>query len=247
VKIVSWNVNGIRAALKKNLIDFIENNMFEVIMFQETKGDIVPLDFIMMGYEVISFTAKRKGYSGVMTLTKIKPINVIKGLQIKEFDDEGRTVTLELKDFYVINAYFPRAGDNLERLDFKLKFNNEIENFVLKLRKAKPVILCGDFNIAHQNIDGAFSDPTIPGLTPQEKSWFSHFLSLGFIDTFRYLHPNVRKYSWWSYMGKARDKNLGLRLDYCIVSEELKDRIKMADILIDIQGSDHAPIILELT
>jgi exodeoxyribonuclease-3 len=172
---------------------------------------------------------------------------VIKGLQIKEFDDEGRTVTLELKDFYVINAYFPRAGDNLERLDFKLKFNNEIENFVLKLRKAKPVILCGDFNIAHQNIDGAFSDPTIPGLTPQERSWFSHFLSLGFIDTFRYLHPNVRKYSWWSYMGKAREKNLGLRLDYCIVSEELKDRIKMADILIDIQGSDHAPIILELT
>jgi exodeoxyribonuclease III len=247
VKIVSWNVNGIRAALKKNLIDFIENNMFEVIMFQETKGDIVPLDFIMMGYEVISFPAKRKGYSGVMTLTKIKPINVIKGLQIKEFDDEGRTVTLELKDFYVINAYFPRAGDNLERLDFKLKFNNEIENFVLKLRKAKPVILCGDFNIAHQNIDGAFSDPTIPGLTPQERSWFSHFLSLGFIDTFRYLHPNVRKYSWWSYMGKAREKNLGLRLDYCIVSEELKDRIKMADILIDIQGSDHAPIILELT
>ncbi|ACP47299.1 exodeoxyribonuclease III Xth [Sulfolobus islandicus Y.N.15.51] len=247
MKIVSWNVNGIRAALKKNLIDFIENNMFEVIMFQETKGDIVPLDFIMMGYEVISFPAKRKGYSGVMTLTKIKPINVIKGLQIKEFDDEGRTVTLELKDFYVINAYFPRAGDNLERLDFKLKFNNEIENFVLKLRKAKPVILCGDFNIAHQNIDGAFSNPTIPGLTPQERSWFSHFLSLGFIDTFRYLHPNVRKYSWWSYMGKARDKNLGLRLDYCIVSEELKDRIKMADILIDIQGSDHAPIILELT
>ncbi|AGJ61581.1 Exonuclease III [Sulfolobus islandicus LAL14/1] len=221
--------------------------MFEVIMFQETKGDIVPLDFIMMGYEVISFPAKRKGYSGVMTLTKLKPINVIKGLQIKEFDDEGRTVTLELKDFYVINAYFPRAGDNLERLDFKLKFNNEIENFVLKLRKAKPVILCGDFNIAHQNIDGAFSDPTIPGLTPQERSWFSHFLSLGFIDTFRYLHPNVRKYSWWSYMGKAREKNLGLRLDYCIVSEELKDRIKMADILIDIQGSDHAPIILELT
>ncbi|ACP36993.1 exodeoxyribonuclease III [Saccharolobus islandicus] len=247
MKIVSWNVNGIRAALKKNLIDFIENNMFEVIMFQETKGDIVPLDFIMMGYEVISFPARRKGYSGVMTLTKIKPINVIKGLQIKEFDDEGRTVTLELKDFYVINAYFPRAGDNLERLDFKLKFNNEIENFVLKLRKAKPVILCGDFNIAHQNIDGAFSDPTIPGLTPQERSWFSHFLSLGFIDTFRYLHPNVRKYSWWSYMGKAREKNLGLRLDYCIVSEELKDRIKMADILIDIQGSDHAPIILELT
>lgn len=246
MKIVSWNVNGIRAALKKNLIDFIENNMFEVIMFQETKGDIVPLDFIMMGYEVISFPAKRKGYSGVMTLTKIKPINVIKGLQIKEFDDEGRTVTLELKDFYVINAYFPRAGDNLERLDFKLKFNNEIENFVLKLRRAKPVILCGDFNIAHQNIDGAFSDPTIPGLTPQERSWFSHFLSLGFIDTFRYLHPNVRKYSWWSYMGKAREKNLGLRLDYCIVSEELKDRIKMADILIDIQGSDHAPIILEL-
>jgi len=123
----------------------------------------------------------------------------------------------------------------------------KIENFVLKLRKAKPVILCGDFNIAHQNIDGAFSNPTIPGLTPQERSWFSHFLSLGFIDTFRYLHPNVRKYSWWSYMGKARDKNLGLRLDYCIVSEELKDRIKMADILIDIQGSDHAPIILELT
>ncbi|MCH4815392.1 MAG: exodeoxyribonuclease III [Saccharolobus sp.] len=247
MKIASWNINGIRAALKKNLIDFIENNMFEVIMFQETKGDIVPLDFIMMGYEVISFPAKRKGYSGVMTLTRIKPINVIKGLQIKEFDDEGRTVTLELKDFYVINAYFPRAGDNLERLDFKLKFNNEIENFVLKLRKVKPVILCGDFNIAHQNIDGAFSDPTIPGLTPQERSWFSHFLSLGFIDTFRYLHPNVRKYSWWSYMGKARERNLGLRLDYCIVSEELKDRIKMADILIDIQGSDHAPIILELT
>ncbi|AAK42452.1 exodeoxyribonuclease III [Saccharolobus solfataricus] len=247
MKIVSWNINGLRSALKKNLVNFLESNTFDIVMFQETRGDIVPLDFIMMGYEVISFPARRKGYSGVMTLTKIKPIKVIKGLQIKEFDDEGRTVSLELKDFYLINAYFPRAGDNLERLDFKLKFNNGIENFLLKLREVKPVILCGDFNIAHQSIDAAFSDPKIPGLTPQERAWFTHLLSLGFIDTFRYLHPNVRKYSWWSYMGNAREKNLGLRLDYCIVSEELKDSIKMADILTDVQGSDHAPIILELT
>jgi len=246
VKIVSWNINGLRAALKKNLLDFIKNNNFDIILFQETRGDIVPLDFIVLGFQIFTFPAKRKGYSGVMTLTKEKPFNVIKGLGILEFDEEGRVITIELNDFYVINSYFPRAGDGLERLSYKLKFDEAIENFSERLRKNKPVILCGDFNVAHQDIDAAYHDPSIPGLTPQERQWFTHFLSLGYIDAFRHFYPNKRKYSWWSYMMHAREKNLGLRLDYCLVSNELKDRIKSADILENIQGSDHAPITLEL-
>ncbi|WP_338603760.1 exodeoxyribonuclease III [Sulfolobus tengchongensis] len=246
MKIVSWNINGIRAALKKNLLEFVQANNFDIIMFQETRGDLVPLDFIMMGYSIFSFPSKRRGYSGVMTLSKIKPLNVIKGLGIEEFDSEGRVISIELEDFFVVNSYFPRAGDKLERLDFKLKFNSAIEKFSEQLRKNKPVVICGDFNIAHQNIDAAYGDPSMPGLTPQERAWLSHFLSLGYIDTFRYFHPNQRKYSWWSYMMNARERNLGLRLDYCLVSEEIKDRIKNADILVEVLGSDHAPVILEL-
>ncbi|MEM0363180.1 MAG: exodeoxyribonuclease III [Sulfolobaceae archaeon] len=247
MKIVSWNINGIRAALKKNLLDFIRSDKFDIILFQEIRGEVIPLDFITMGYNIFSFPAKRKGYSGVMTLSLIKPLNVIKGIGIEEFDNEGRVLTIELQDFFIVNSYFPRAGDNLERLDFKMKFNKNLEDFVEKLRKNKPIILCGDLNIAHQDIDSAYNDPTIPGLTPQERTWLTHFLSLKYIDTFRYLHPKEIKYSWWSYKMNAREKNLGLRLDYCIVSEELKSRIKNADILTHIQGSDHAPILLEIT
>ncbi|MDT7861977.1 MAG: exodeoxyribonuclease III [Saccharolobus sp.] len=246
MKIVSWNINGLRSALKKNLLEFIKSDKYDIILFQEIRGEIVPLDFIMLGYNIFSFPAKRKGYSGVMTLSVIKPINVIKGIGISEFDNEGRVITIELQDFFIINSYFPRAGDNLSRLEFKLNFNNSIENFSEKLRKIKPVIICGDFNVAHQNIDAAYNDPSIPGLTPQEKAWFSHFLSLGYIDTFRYFHPNERKYSWWSFMMNARERNTGLRLDYCLVSKELEGRIRNADILDNILGSDHAPIILEL-
>ncbi len=246
MKIVSWNVNGIRAALGKGLVEEVKRLNADVYLFQETRGEIVPLDFVVLGYKVVSFQAVRKGYSGVMTLTRVPTLREMKGIGREEFDEEGRVVTVEFKDFYLLNCYFPRAGDGLSRLDFKLAFDKALEDFAQKLRREKPVVICGDFNVAHQDVDMAFYDPTMPGLTPQEREWFSHFLSLGYVDTFRLLHPNERKYSWWSYRGRAKEKNRGLRLDYCVVSEELKDKVREADIITEENISDHAPIYLIL-
>jgi len=239
MKIVSWNVNGLKAINRKGGLDDIL--MYDAILLQEIRSNDLPLDLLLRGLTLIPFPAKKKGYSGVMTILKEKPKNVIKGLGITEFDDEGRTVTVELKNFYLINAYFPRAGDGLSRLDFKLSFDNEIEKFMDKLRKEKPVIICGDFNAVTDRRDSSFWDETTPGLSPKEREWMNHILQKGYVDAYRLINPDKIEYTWRSY----RFKNRAMRIDYCLVSEELKNNIKNCKVL-KIQGSDHYPILLEI-
>ncbi|BFI73115.1 exodeoxyribonuclease III [Nanoarchaeota archaeon] len=247
MKIISWNINGLKAMMKKGLVDIIKKLNADFYLFQEIKSKDIPITFQLLGYKVYSFPAEKKGYSGVMTLAKYDPLNVYYGINNKKFDIEGRVLTLEYENFYLINVYFPNAGqDTLKRLDFKLEFDKEFENYILSLKK--PCIICGDFNVAHKDIDIYAPDKfrRYAGFTDEERQWFDHFLSLGFIDTFRYINGDIIKYSWFSPRGNMREKNLGWRIDYCVVSKELKEKIKNADILYDIYGSDHLPVVLEI-
>nr|WP_229657770.1 exodeoxyribonuclease III [Thermocladium modestius] len=244
--LLSWNVNGLRAALGRGVLDLVRSGRYDILMFQEVKADSVPLDLQMSGYEAYMATSRRRGYSGVLTLTRIHPVNVIKGLGVEEFDSEGRLLALELDDLYVINAYFPNAGEELGRLDFKLRFDEAFERFVLGL--GKPVVACGDFNVAHEERDIARprENRNHAGFTDEERAWFTRFLSLGFIDTYRLFVKEGGHYTWWSYRFHAREKNIGWRIDYCVASESLRGRIRGAGILEDVRGSDHAPITLEI-
>ncbi|NON63390.1 exodeoxyribonuclease III [Acidianus sp. RZ1] len=246
MRIISWNINGLKAIIGKGFLEFIKETNADIYLFQEVKSDIVPIDLQFSDYSIYLNPAKKRGYSGTMTLTKIKPISVKYGLGEEQYDSEGRVITAEFEDFYVINVYFPNAGEGLKRLDFKLSFNKAFENYVLSLNK--PLIVCGDFNVAHEEIDIARPKENIEhaGFTPQEREWFSHFLSLGFIDTFRMFIKEGGHYSWWSYRFHAREKNIGWRIDYCIVSKSLNKKVRKSDILGSIIGSDHAPIILEI-
>lgn len=239
MKIISWNVNGLRAINRKRGLDDVL--IYDAILLQEIRSSDLPLDLLLKGLTLISFPAKKKGYSGVMTILKEKPKNVVKGLGIPEFDDEGRVITVDLDKFYLINAYFPRAGDDLSRLNFKLNFDNEIEKFMDKLRGEKPVVICGDFNAVTDRRDSTFWDESTPGLTPKEREWMNHILQKGYIDAYRLINPNKIEYTWRSY----RFKNMAMRIDYCLVSEELKNNIKDCKIL-KLEGSDHYPILLEI-
>ncbi|MDT7901720.1 MAG: exodeoxyribonuclease III [Acidianus sp.] len=246
MRLISWNVNGLKAIMSKGFIDIIKSFNADILMFQEIKTDVIPLDLQSLGYEIYVFPAKRKGYSGTMTMTRIHPISVSYGLGKEEYDSEGRVIILEYPEYYVINTYFPNAGEGLKRLDFKLSFNRDFEKFVTSLKK--PCIICGDFNVAHQEIDIARPKDNVnhAGFTPQEREWFSHFLSLGYVDTYRIFVKEGGHYSWWSYRFHAREKNIGWRIDYCVVSESLKSKVIKADILEKVMGSDHAPILLEI-
>ena len=217
---------------------------YDLVLLQEIRssGD-VPLTIMGMGYEAYPFPAERKGYAGVMTLTRIHPVTVVKGLGVKEFDAEGRVITMELNEFYVVNAYFPRAGDDLSRLGFKLSFCSAIEKYLDNLRSRKPVVICGDFNIARDRIDSSFWDEEHPGLTPEERAWLSQFLKRGFVDVYRELHPNAKVFTWRSY----RERWRAMRIDYCIVSDELRNKVIKAEILENIEGSDHVPVMIELS
>ena len=237
MRLMSWNINGIRSASRKGALRVI--NDFDIILLQEIRSSDLPLDILSMGFNVYGFPAVRRGYSGVLTLSRVEPIKVIRGIGVKDFDDEGRVISIELPDFYVINAYFPRAGDDLSRLSFKLTFNRSIEKFTSELRLRKPVIICGDFNAVYSRRDSSFWNENHPGLTPLERQWLSEFIGKGFIDTFRLIHPNEVKYSWRSY----RDRSKAMRIDYCLVSSELINRVVDADIL-NTEGSDHYPILL---
>jgi len=245
MKLLSWNVNSLRTAINKGLLNLIKTQEYDVLMFQEVKTNQVPLDF--SSYKVFLNPAKKKGYSGVMTLTKTEPLSVKFGMGIHEFDDEGRMITCEFSDFNVINVYFPNAGEGLKRLDFKLSFNKAFEQYVNSL--PKPSIICGDFNVAHEEIDIARPKDNVnhAGFTPQEREWFHHFLGMGFVDTYRMFVKEGGHYSWWSYRFHAREKNIGWRIDYCVISEKLKDRVTSADILENVMGSDHAPVTLDIT
>jgi len=240
MKILTWNVNGLRSLLDKGIPKEILE--FDIVMFQEIKTDTVPEELKTLGYEIFINPAKRKGYSGTLTMSKVKPINVTYGIGHDEFDSEGRVISLEFKDYYVINAYFPNAQHGLTRLDYKLNFNSLIEKYLNNL--SKPKIICGDFNVAHKEIDIARPKDNInnPGFTQQERDWMTHFLDMGYVDAFRVFHKEPNRYSWWTYRFHAREKNIGWRIDYCVVSKDLLDRVKDCDILDKIYGSDHAPV-----
>lgn len=248
MKLISWNVNGLRAVVKKDLVTTFQQLNADVFSIQETKMQAGQLDLDLPGYHQYFFYAKKKGYSGTAVFSKAEPISVKQGLGIEEFDDEGRTITLEFPDYYLINSYTPNSQPKLKRVDYRMRYDDALREYMLQLSADKPVILCGDLNVAHEEIDlkNPKTNHKNPGFSDQERDKFSELLDSGFIDSFRSLHPQEIKYSWWSYRFNARKNNAGWRIDYFVVSKNGQQLIQDADILTDIYGSDHCPIELDL-
>ena len=229
MNLISWNVNGIRACVNKGFIEFFNDIKADIFCIQETKCQPDQIELEFDGYKSYWNSAERKGYSGTAIFTKKKPIAVTRGIGIEEHDKEGRILTLELEDFYLVNNYTPNAKRGLERLDYRQIWEDEIRKYLLKLNKKKPVIMCGDLNVAHKEIDlkNPKSNRGNAGFTDEEREKMTQLLEAGFIDSFRYLYPDKENaYSWWSYMGRAREKNVGWRIDYFITSERLKKNLK---------------------
>ncbi len=249
--LVSWNVNGLRSAIKNGFISFVKELDNDIICLQEIKADegSIPEELKDLGYTLYVNSAEKKGYSGTLALLKEKPISVKKGLQNKKFDGEGRVQTIEFEEFWLLNTYFPNAQRGLTRLEYKLEFDSEFAKWSEKLRKSKPVVICGDMNVAHEEIDIARPKDNHhnAGFTDEERKWMTDFLAQGYIDTFRMFNKNPGNYTWWSYMFNAREKNIGWRIDYFFVSKELDKKVKDARILSNYTGSDHAPITLKLS
>ena len=249
LKLISWNVNGLRAVVNKGFYESFDKLNADIFCIQETKMQEGQLDINFDGYKMFLNSAVRKGYSGTAIFTKIVPISVSYGIGIEEHDQEGRVITLEFKDFYLVDCYTPNAQRELTRLDYRMKWENDFREYLKKLDKIKPVILCGDLNVAHNEIDLKNPKPNRgnAGFTDEERSQMTNLLNSGFVDSFRYLYPDKQDaYSWWSYMGKAREKNIGWRIDYFIVSEKIKDKIVDAKIHPEIMGSDHCPVELDM-
>ena len=249
MKLISWNVNGIRAVLTKGFEDFFKDVNADIFCVQETKCQEGQVNLEFEGYQSFWNSAEKKGYSGTAIFSKIKPLSVKFGIGIEEHDKEGRVITLEFKDFYMVNIYTPNSKRELERLDYRQIWEDEIRKYLLNLNKIKPVIMCGDLNVAHKEIDlkNPKTNTHNAGFTIEERNKMTELLDAGFIDTFRYLYPDKTDcYTWWSYMRKAREKNVGWRIDYFIVSDSIKNKIKEANIYKDIMGSDHCPIGLEI-
>ncbi|TGD21245.1 exodeoxyribonuclease III [Companilactobacillus suantsaicola] len=249
MKLISWNVNGLRAVVKKDFVKIFQDLDADIFSIQETKLQEGQIDLELPGYHQYFFYAQKKGYSGTAIFTKEEPLNVQKGLGIPEFDDEGRTLILEFPQFYLIDSYTPNSQQKLKRLDYRMRYDDALRDYMNELATKKPVILCGDLNVAHEEID-LKNDKTNhknPGFSDEERNKFTELLNSGFIDSFRSLHPDEEKYSWWSYRFNARKNNAGWRIDYFVVSNNGKDLIQKADILNDIYGSDHCPIELDLT
>ena len=253
MKLVSWNVNGLRAVVNKGFEDFFRDINADVFCVQETKMQEEQVDDklknIFDGYYCYWNSAEKKGYSGTAVFSKIKPLNVTYGIGIEEHDKEGRVITVEYENFYLVNCYTPNAKRELERLDYRMVWEDEFRNYLLKLNEKKPVVLCGDLNVAHEEID--LKNPKTnrgnAGFTDEERGKMTELLNSGFTDTFRYLYPNKEGvYSWWSYMFKAREKNAGWRIDYFIVSKSIENKIKESYIFSEIMGSDHCPGGLDL-
>ncbi|MCK4838736.1 MAG: exodeoxyribonuclease III [Desulfobulbaceae bacterium] len=250
LKMVSWNVNGLRAVEKKGFIDLANELDADLLALQEIKALPEQLSEQLLnlpGYKAYYHSAEKKGYAGVCTYSRVEPDNIIYGLGNEEFDREGRVLTLEFADFYFINTYFPNAQHGLHRLPFKLDFNETIQAFCRQLAKKKSVIICGDLNVAHQAIDLANpkSNEKNPGFTIEERNWLDSFLAAGFIDTFRIFNQEAGQYTWWSYRFNARARNIGWRIDYFCVDEKSRRRVRNSTIKAEILGSDHCPIALE--
>lgn len=248
MKLVSWNVNGVRAVYQKGFKEIFNNFNADIFCIQETKMQEGQLDLTMEGYNVYLNSAEKKGYSGTAVWTKIKPISVSKGIGIEEHDKEGRVLTLEYNEFYLVNVYTPNSKRELERLDYRVIWENEFRKYLKNLEKNKPVILCGDLNVAHKELD-VKNDKTnrnSAGFTDEERREFQNLLNENFVDTFRVFYPDKEKFSWWSYFGKAREKNVGWRIDYFVVSEVLKDKLKDAEIHDQVFGSDHCPVSIDI-
>ena len=245
MKLVSWNVNGLRACMNKGFEDFLAKSDADVICVQETKMQREQAEFVFPGYVEFWNSAEKKGYSGTAVFSKTEPLKVTYDLGIAEHDHEGRFITLEYPDFYLVNVYTPNSKRELERLAYRMEWEDAFQDYVVKLDKTKPVIICGDLNVAHEEIDlkNPQSNHHNAGFTDEERGKMTQFLSRGFLDSFRYLYPDKTNiYSWWSYMFHARDNNAGWRIDYFLVSEKLKAKIKDAEIYTDVLGSDHCPI-----
>lgn len=249
MKLISWNVNGIRACINKGFYDVLTNSQADIFCVQETKMQEGQIEIEKYGYHTYMNSAVKKGYSGTLVFSKVKPLNCHYGINKEEHDQEGRVVTLEYENFYLVNCYTPNSQTELKRLDYRMQWEDDFLNYLNSLKANKPVILCGDLNVAHQEIDlkNPKTNRKNAGFTDEERAKMTQLLNNGYIDTFRYLYPDKTGiYSWWSYRFNARKNNAGWRIDYFIVSDDLKDSIKEAYIYTDIMGSDHCPVGLEI-
>ena len=249
MKMISWKVNGLRACMNKGVNQFFEETDADIFCLQETKLQEGQIDFKPDGYFCYWNYAKKKGYSGTAVFTKKKPLKVTYGMGLEEHDDEGRLITLEFDSFYFATVYVPNSKRELERLDYRMKWEDDFRSYILTLNKSKPIVFCGDLNVAHKEIDlkNPKTNHNNAGFTDNEREKLGALLESGFTDTFRYFYPDTTgAYSWWSYMFRAREKNAGWRIDYFISSKELEDKLKDAKIHSDIFGSDHCPIELDI-
>ena len=244
MKFISWNVNGLRACVGKEFEQQFKDLDADFFCLQETKMQAGQLDLSFPGYESYWNYADKKGYSGTAIYTKHKPLSVTYGIEIDEHDHEGRVITLEMDDFYLVTVYTPNSQDGLRRLEYRMKWEDDFQAYLHKLDEKKPVIVCGDMNVAHQEIDlkNPKTNRKNAGFTDEEREKMTQLLSNGFIDTFRTLYPEQVTYSWWSYRFRAREKNTGWRIDYFLISERLRDRLVDAKIHTDMMGSDHCPV-----
>ncbi|MFJ5715352.1 exodeoxyribonuclease III [Neobacillus sp. NPDC093127] len=249
MKLVSWNVNGLRACVKKGFLDYFHDVDADIFCIQETKLQDGQISLELEGYHQFWNYALKKGYSGTAVFTKAKPISVRYGVGNEESEGEGRILTLEFSEFFLVNVYTPNSQRDLARIGYRLEWEDRILQHLQELNAIKPVILCGDLNVAHQEIDlrNPKSNVGNSGFTNEERGKMTALLSEGFVDSYRYFYPNQEgAYTWWSYMNKVRERNIGWRIDYFIVSESMKKRLKNADIHCEIMGSDHCPVVLEI-
>ncbi|MCK6562203.1 exodeoxyribonuclease III [candidate division KSB1 bacterium] len=244
MKLISWNVNGIRAVLKKNFAAFIETAAPEVLCVQETKAAPEQVSLALPGYQQFWNTAEKKGYAGTAIFTKIAPLSVRRDLGVDEHDREGRVLTTEFADFFLVNVYTPNAKRDLSRLEYRVQWDADFLKFLKRLERKKPVIFCGDLNVAHTEIDLANPKANVGnhGFTPEERAGFDNFVKHGFVDSFREFHREGGHYTWWSQIGNARSRNVGWRIDYFCISAVLRPRLQKAFILPEVTGSDHCPV-----
>ena len=249
MKAISWNVNGLRAVVSKGFEDIFASFDADIVALQETKLQPHQIDLTLEGYAQYYCSAEKKGYSGTAIFTRLKPVSVRYGLGIEKMDNEGRVITMDMGDYYFVTTYTPNAQSELARLDYRMKWDDAYRAYLCKLKEEKSVIVCGDLNVAHTEIDlkNPKTNRKNAGFSDEERGKFTELLDAGFIDTWRYQHPDTEGvYSWWSYRFKAREKNAGWRIDYFLTSEDLRDRIASTNILTDVFGSDHCPVELVL-